>query len=36
MEKSNLFAYLRKKSLYNGNFGSTKPVKVLHEQQLVY
>ena len=24
------------KSLYNGNVGSTKPVKVLYEQKLVY
>ena len=24
------------KNLYDGNVGSTKPVKVLHEQKLVY
>ena len=40
VEKSHLFAYLRfvltKKSLYNRNVGSTKPVKVLYEQKLVY
>ena len=36
MEKCNLFAYLRKKSLYNENVGPTKPVKVLYEQKLVY
>ena len=44
MEKSHLFAYLsfcacEEKSLYNGNVGSTKLVKVLsalYEQKLVY
>ena len=35
MLKSKLFAYLPK-SLYNGNVGPTKPVKVLYEQKLVY
>ena len=40
MEKSHLFAYLRfalaNKSLYDRNVDSTKPVKVLYEQKLVY
>ena len=36
MEKSNLFAYLQNKSLYNRNIGPTKPEKVLYEQKLFY
>ena len=36
MEKSNIFVYLQKKSLYDENVGSTKLVKVLYKQKLVY
>ena len=34
--KKKLIHIFAKKCLYNRNVGSTKPVKVLYEQKLVY
>ena len=36
MEKSNLFSYLRKRSLYNRNISFTKLEKVLYQQKPGY